>query len=73
MIIDNHNTECVICPYCSGVYGVLLYAPIVVGHMECVIYPYCSGVYGVHYIECDIKVVYGVGYVCVLQSPVYHY
>ena len=50
--------ECVICPYCSGVYRVcympllwwsiwsVLYAHIVVEYIECVICPYCSGVYG---------------------------
>ena len=56
MIIDNHNTECVMCPCCSGVWS-LLYAPIVVGYVECVMCPYCSGVFGV-FIKHNIKVCY---------------
>ena len=61
-----------------GIWSVL-YAPIVVGYLEFVICPFCSGVCEVcykvvGYIEHDIKkVVYGLEYVCVLESPIIHY
>ena len=45
-----------------GIFSVI-YAPIVVE-----VYGVCYNVVG--YIECDIKVVYGLRYVCVLQSPI---